>query len=697
MSSKALLIEIGSEDLPANNLENISLQISSHINRNMKRNNIIFKSIKNYYTCRRLIFLVDDLQEKITLKESEIKGPRCDSVGNSPQAVEGFAKKHNVSLKGLKKKDYDGIEYFIYKRPSTSINSIDLIPNILIESLKDFKSQKMMKWGNNAFSFVRPIKWVLIIYGDQIINSDIYNIKTRNYSFGHRVKLNNKIEIKSVDDYFRKINDSGVLIDQEERRGLINKIITQKIKESNFDLSVPSDYIDKLNNIVEYPNVFLGKFPKEFLKLPEIILTEVLKNTQDYLPLYKNNKITNSFIGISNVEINSNIIIGNERVVVPRLSDADFFLKKDLDIDFARREKELEEVIFHRKLGSISDKVNRINLLVKMIDSKLKIKDYDSKSVLASVPLIKIDLLTNLVNEMPNLQGYAGAILLENKGYDKSIFKIVEEHYLPRFSGDKLPSTVEGSILSIADKLDTISGIFVANEEPTGTRDPFAVRRSTLGILRIMIESKLELNLSSLFKESLGLHGKSSSEEEFKKLYVYVLDKLKVLLCSNYNFQETIVNSVISTVLRYQSSEEKNPDSPYIIYERVGAVEKILTLKETPETLQCAKRIGNIIKSSKISIGKFDKELLKEKSEQILYNEFINIEMDLKQKLTTDYILFFEKLGHLNIHINNFFEEVMINVEDQVIKNNRLSLLHMINYYYTCLADFSLINLTQKN
>ncbi|MBH32223.1 MAG: glycine--tRNA ligase subunit beta [Gammaproteobacteria bacterium] len=697
MSSKALLIEIGSEDLPANNLENISLQLLSHIDRNMKRNNLIFKSIKNYYTCRRLIFLVDDLQEKITLKESEIKGPRCDSVEDSPRAVEGFAKKYDVSLKELKKKDYDGIEYFIYKRPSTSINSIDLIPNILIESLKDFKSQKMMKWGSKSFSFVRPIKWILIIYRDQAISSNIYNTKTTNYSFGHRAKSNNKIEIKSVDDYFIKIKKSGVLIDQKERRDLINKVISKKIQESNFDLSVPSNYIDKLNNIVEFPNAFLGKFPKEFLKLPEIILTEVLKNTQDYLPLYKNNKITNSFIGISNVEINSSIIFGNERVVVPRLSDADFFLKKDLDIDFARSEEELKGVIFHRKLGSISDKVNRINLLVKIIDSKLNIKDYDRKSVLTSVPFIKIDLLTNLVNEMPNLQGYAGAILLENKGYDKNIFKTVEEHYLPRFSGDKLPSTIEGSIVSLADKLDTISGIFVAKEEPTGTRDPFAVRRSTLGILRIIIESKFELSLSSLFKESLGIHKKNPSEEEFEKLYAYVLDKLKILLCSNYNFQEALVNSVFRTVLSRQSLEEESFDSPYIIYKRVIAVEKILTLKETPETLQCAKRIGNIIKSSKISIGKFDKELLKEKSEQILYNEFINIEIDLKQKLTTDYIVFFERLGYLNRYINKFFDEVMINVEDQDIKNNRLSLLHMINYYYTCLADFSLINLTQKN
>ena len=435
--------------------------------------------------------------------------------------------------------------------------------------------------------------------------------------------------------------------------------------------------------MTEYPYVFLGKFPEKFLDLPQEVLKYVIQDTQKYSLVFKKKKIINYFIGISNVKINKNIIQGNERVINPRLDDAQFFISKDLDSNIFQNKEFLKRVIFHKKLGSMFEKVQRITEISSYINNE----SYQDEKLLHKdiAELCKLDLISNMVVEIPKLQGYIGSYYALKSGINNIVAEGIKDHYAPRNPEDSIPKSIDAQIVSIADRLDTIVGMFLANEKPSGTRDPLGIRRSTNGLLKILLNTNQSINMTLLVNKvydiiSLNFNDLKKNKKGLDDCHIYFKDKLISLLIENYNFKDNVVLSVINN--------NKNIN-PYEILKKIEAINTILANDDYQKMFNNAKRVANILKKSDLAPTRvINENLLRESSEKILYNKITEIEEELNSSLVdNNYIEYLKKLNSLSACTKIFFEDVMINDKDENIKLNRLSLLYLINSYYTNLAN----------
>ena len=440
--------------------------------------------------------------------------------------------------------------------------------------------------------------------------------------------------------------------------------------------------------MVEYPYVFLGTFPKKYLDLPREVLEYVIQDTQKYFLVYQKKEITNFFIGISNVKINKNIVKGHERVINPRLDDAQFFISKDLSSNIFEKKDFLKRLIFHKNLGSMFDKVQRIIELSSYINTQ----SYTDKKLLFKeiAEICKLDLISNMVVEIPKLQGYIGCYYAKKLGINNIVSEGIKEHYAPRNAEDEIPSSVDAQIVSMADKLDTVVGIFLVNEKPTGTRDPLGVRRSTNGFLRILIKTNFSINLTQLINTSSRVifckfHGLKDNKEALLACHSFFKEKLISIFKEDYGFEESVILSVID------SNKTLNA---YEMLKKIQALESILENSNYEELFGNAKRVSNILKKSNLSLSSnIEENLLRESSEKILYNAINDIKDELNLSLEkNNYAEYLEKLNTLNPYIKIFFDEVMINANEENIKLNRLSLLDSINNFYTNVANISILS-----
>ena len=691
MANNNLLFEIGLEDLPSKNLNIFSDKIKINIEKNLKKNGINFSSIENFYTNIRLIFLIKNVDEKIIKEKKLIKGPPIDKCyeNNKPtKTAMGFAKKYKVDLSELIKKEIDGKEYLFCVEPESTIYLDKIIAPLLEQSLNSVEEQKKMRWGDSSASFIRPIRWLLLILDDKHISGEIFRIDIKNYTYGNKNILNKKINIKNVEDYFDILTKENIEIRQKKRQEIILEEINTIALENKFENILDKDLVDELANMVEYPYLYLGTFPEKYLELPDEVLKYVIQDTQKYCLVYKDGKIINYFIGVSNVKINNNIIIGNQRVINPRLDDASFFISKDLASDIFSKKEFLKRLIFHKKLGSVFDKVERI----KKLSSHINKKSYSDNHLkfIEIADICKLDLISNMVVEIPKLQGHIGSYYASELGLNDTVAEGIREHYAPRNPEDKIPSSVDAQIVSMADKLDTIVGIFLADEKPTGTRDPLGIRRATNGLLRILLETNYSINLtelvnisSKLIHNTCGVVGEDKNFESDCNLFF--TEKLFYILKENYNFNDSVIQSVLN---------RGNDLSPYESLMRIKALNSILADPNYEGLFENAKRISNILKKSdKNLLYKFNKNLLRESSEKILYNAVIEIENDLELALSkNDYVNYLKNLNTLSSSIKIFFDNVMINVEDEDTKINRLSLLVLINNHYTNFANIAILS-----
>ena len=692
MAQKNLLFEIGVEDLPAINLNSFSEKIKINIERKLEKNGIIYSSLSNYYTNIRLIFLVKNVDDKIVLERKLIKGPpadKCYDKANKPTKTGlGFANKYEVEFNSLIKKEVQGKEYLFYERPKTNIKAENLLRKILEESVSEVEDQKKMRWGNSNFSFIRPIRWILLIFGNKHISSEILGIKTNKYTYGSKLIANNKISIRNIDDYFSTLKSENIEIDQEIRKSIIEKDIKKILIEKEHDEKIDCNLINELANMVEFPYIYQGKFPKKYLDLPDEVLKYVIQDTQKYFLLYKNERITNSFIGVSNVKINEKIIKGNERVINPRLDDAQFFINKDLSNNLFERNDYLKKIIFHKKLGNMFDKVQRISELSTYINEQ----SYSDKKLLHKEisDICKLDLISNMVVEIPKLQGYMGSYYALKMGINSIVANGIKDHYAPRNPGDDIPISVDAQIVAMADKLDTIVGAFLANEKPTGTRDPLGIRRATNGMIRIMLKTNYDINLTKLINKASKiifskLHDLKRNEGTLLDCHKFFKEKLALAYKEEYGYEENLIRSIINN---------HSDLNPYDMLKKIKAVNTILANNDYKELFENAKRVANLLKKSSIHLtSEIDENLLRESSEKILYNRINDIRGGLKLSLEeSDYIEYIKKLNTLNTFITTFFEEVMINVDEEDIKLNRLSLLALINNYYNNIANIEILS-----
>ena len=692
MAKKNLLFEIGLEDLPAKNLNIFSEKIKKNIENNFLKNQITFRSIDNFYTNLRLVFFVNDIEENIIKQKKEIKGPpydNCFDENGLPNKVGlGFAKKYNTEINSLYKKKIDNKNYLFYEQPERISKIKEILPSVLEDSLESIEDQKKMRWGDSEVYFIRPIRWMLLVLNDEIIFSEILGIKSGNITYGNKCLSCNPIKIKNTSEYFSKIKEKGVEIDQGIRKKIIQTDIENIIKKNKFDNEIDSNLIDELTNMIEYPYIYLGKFPEKYLDLPNKVLKYVIQDTQKYSLVQKNKKIINYFVGISNIDINQSIVKGNERVINPRLDDAKFFISKDLQDNIFGKKDFLKRIVFHKKLGSMFDKVQRISEISSYIntqsyrDNKLKFKEI--------ADLCKLDLISNMVVEIPKLQGYIGGFYAEKSNFDEVVANGIKEHYSPKNPEDDIPKSVEAQIVSMADKIDTIVGIFLVNEKPSGTRDPLAIRRSTNGLLRVLLGTDHSISLTKLVDAtykviSCKFTNLRNNKEALTDCHIFLKDKLITLFEEDYRFRSDLISSVINN---------GTDINPFKALKKITALDSILENKDYEQLFLNAKRVSNILKKSKVdSQVSIDKNLLKESSEKFLYSSFKENEENLKSLFENgSYKEYLKEINELNSYVVKFFDEVMINDNDEEIKLNRISLLTLINKSYTSLANLAILS-----
>ena len=655
---KPLLIEIGTEELPAipllkelSNIEKYWLEILEKYN--LKTN------FNLYYTPRRLVLWHREFPTKQPDQVKEVWGAPKSIVEKNPKALEGFAKKLNISINDVTYKSKNNQEFLYYKQEIKGENSTNLIPQMITEWLDKMNFGKHMKWGTCNKEFIRPIRWILAMLEDEVINFKTYCTNSSNYTLGHRI-FKEKTEIDFVGTYFCQLDKHGVILYQDERKNKILKEMQNLESNHNIKVEIDKDLLEEIVAITEYPTPLLGRFDEKFLILPPEVIITSMKEHQRYFPVYKDNKLTNAFIVVSNAYTDNfeKIIKGNEKVLRARLSDALFFyendLKKGLSIEG------LKNIVYMDNLGSLYDKVKREEKIGEYLANKFNI---DKEKLLKAINLAKADLLTEMVYEFTELQGIMGYYYALKNGISEDIAIAIKEQY------QDSASNIISAALNIARNLDTLMGLFSIGKTPKGNKDPFGLRRAANHIIKIAIENNIPLDIQNAIEENKSLYKNLNTKE----LVEFILERLYKF----YKVNPSVIRAVLAT----------NETNLLKIDKKVKLLKEVVESEEFKELSTTFKRVANIVKDFDINNISINSNLFEKKEEKILYKklqkakDFDNIEEKL------DYLL------SVKAEIDNFFDNVLVNVKDEKIKNNRKSLIATLYKEFLDIADIKEITL----
>ena len=673
MKSHDFLLELGTEELPPKLLLSLSNSLKDNLSHELNKLNISYNIIKAFATPRRLAISVSELQSKQQDQVIEKKGP---STQSPETAVNGFAKSCGVFVDELEKKELGGKEYFFYSKEEPGENIKDLLPAIIEKSIKDIPITRAMKWGDSEYSFVRPVHWLVLMLDKDIVNANIMGLESGRVSRGLRfqeVSLN----FSHANEYEQTMKDKAqILVDFSKRKELIRSQILSVAKTKNAEVIIDESLLDEVCALVEYPMAFCGSFDKKFLDIPQEAIISAMKSHQKYFHLVDSkNNLLPLFISVANIDSTDiqMIIDGNERVIHPRLADSEFFWNQDKAIKLEERLTNLDSVMFMKSLGSMGQKVKRIEKLSSHVAGLV---GFDKNLAARAGLLSKSDLLSEMVGEFADLQGIMGGYYAINDGEQKEVSVAIREHYQPRFSGDDLPSTDEGIAVSIADKIDTLTGIYGIGQGPTGSKDPYALRRTALGLLRILLEAKIELNLKSLIDFSLNLHLKEVDRSTGNVIYSFMMDRLKAY------YRDADIDSNI-----YEAVLAVSPNSPLDFHYRVEALSEFIESKDSKSLIDSNKRIANILKDSNEEQEKLNPKMLLEDSEKILFKATESLSKNLSEN--NNYKETIKSLINLKESIDSFFDNVMVNVEDKEVKSSRLALIRRVRKLFLSVADIS--------
>jgi len=686
MNTLELLLEIGTEEIPSRFIPKALNDIEEIARNEFLQNRIDHGEIKTFGTPRRLVLFVDNVNEfqrDILIKKiGPPKQNAFDSNGNPTQAAIGFAKSQSVSLESLEVEKTEKGEYLcaIKKEPGKRV--IELLPSILPKIILSIPFPKSMRWGEVSIRFARPIHWILALFGGDIIPFEVGNIKSGDLTYGHRFMHPYPIHVRNFESYIQETKKAFVIVDQNERKKMIEQQLAKEANKVSGQVIYEEDLLNEVNFLVEYPVGLCGRFDERFLFLPNDIIIHTMKEHQKYFPVKdKNGKLLPYFIFISNIQVpnNSIVIKGNERVLQARLSDASFFFHEDLKIPLEKRVDQLKQVVFQAKLGTSYEKVMRFKTLALWITEQI---DPKWKEIVERASLLcKADLVTGMVGEFPKLQGIVGREYARIFGERQEICEAIYEHYLPNFSKDRLPSSPVGDFISIADKMDTIVGCFGVNLIPSGTSDPFGLRRQALGIIRIIVEKGYAISLIKLIEESQRLLS-DKIERPLNELKDEVLEFFRVRF-HNLLLEEGYSHYVIEAVTSISF------DDLVDIRHRIDALSEVRHWKDFDSIVIGFKRAMNILKGYQ-SQNIVDPSLLIEEAELNLYQAFIKIKGKVNQYLEKrQYNLALQEMIQMKKPIDEFFDRVMVMVEDERLRNNRLSLLQAIGKLFLKIADFS--------
>ena len=627
-------------------------------------------------TPRRLAISISALQSKQQDQIIEKKGP---STQSPEMAINGFAKSCGVDVTDLEKKELGGKEYFFYSKEESGQSISDLLPEVIEKSIKNIPITRAMRWGNSDYSFVRPVHWLVLLLDKNVVPAKIMGLESGRATRGLRFQ-ESSIELSHAKDYEQIMSDNAeILVDFSKRKELIRDQVLSVAQKNDAEVVIDESLLDEVCALVEYPRAFSGGFDKKFLDIPQEAIISAMKLHQKYFHLVDSKgKLLPLFISVANIEsTNLQVIVdGNERVIHPRLADSEFFWNQDKAKRLEERLPDLDGVMFMKSLGSMGQKAKRIESLSFHIADLV---GFDKKASARAGLLSKSDLLSEMVGEFADLQGVMGGYYALNDGETKAVSVAIREHYQPRFSGDKVPSTREGLVVAIADKLDTITGIYGIGQAPTGSKDPYALRRLALGLLRILLEAKIELNLKSLIDYSLNLHLKEVDKGCGDAIYSFMMERLKAYY-KDANIDRNVYEAVLAV----------SPDSPLDFHLRVEALSEFTQSEDSKSLIESNKRIANILKDSNEKNEKLNSKILIDDSEVKLFNATESLSKQLSG--IKDYKEVMKSLIDLKDLIDSFFDNVMVNADDEKLKSSRLALIRRIRALFLSVADISYLS-----
>ena len=691
-----LIIEFYSEEIPAGVQEWAASKIDKKIKEDFKEANLSYMHSKFYWAPTRLSVLFYGVSKKSSDVLIEKRGPR---LGAKSDAIKGFAKNLGIKKNDLIIQKTKNGDFYFYKITKKGLDAKSIIEASIKNVVKNFSWTKSMRWGSGDLRWIRPLRKILCVYNGHPIKFKIDNISSDKITFGHRFISKNKLIIDSNDDYIKKLEKSLVIVDAKKRISKIVKDGNSLALSNKLSFKPDLTLIKEVANLVEFPYVFIGEFSKKFLKLPSEILELTLIKQQKYFPLYNSNgSLSRKFLGVSNVAIkkNSGIIKGNSRVIKARLSDAQFFYENDLKNGLESISKGLKNIIFHNSLGSMLQKTNRVSRVCETFYKNFKA---NKKYCIRSSKLFKSDLCSQVVHEMPELQGLIGSKYALLNGEPKQVYKSIREHYSPLGPSDSIPSIPESSLLAFADKLDSLIGFISIGLKPTGSKDPFGIRRAGLGIIRIIIERKLTISLKDVINSSIKSYNSQNvnlvknKEEIFRESIGFIYERLKF-----YMREKNISNDRIEAVMTLQDNYDL-----YDEYQKIIILNNFLNKKDGLELIAVEKRTRRILyleekKVNKIYKGNVKSSLFQVSEEKDLYLTCKKNSKLIKSAIKNkNYKESLDLYKDIKWHLNIFFNKVLVNVDQSNIKANRLNILSLVREIFSEYADFSIIDLGNEN
>ncbi len=694
-----ILFELGCEELPPKSLKPLRDALQTSVTEQLSAAEITFDSVKAFAAPRRLAIQIEGISDKQPDRTEQKRGPAIkaafDSDGNPTRAAIGFAKGLGIEASELTTINTDKGDYVGFEQTISGQATTELLPAIFQTALDSLPIAKRMRSGASRNEFVRPVQWVVLMQDDTVIDATIQGHETGSQTRGHRFHSPDYHDIAHANDYEQLLDGLKVVADFDKRQMLIKNQVKALADEVNSDAIVPQDLLDEVTALVDFPIALRASFEARFLQVPQEALISTMQADQKYFCLTdKTGKLQPYFIFITNIESKdpNQIIEGNEKVVRPRLADAEFFFLQDQKQPLFALTESLKTRVFQDKLGTIWEKSERIAKLAAFIATLMQQQGHDinvDDTVRAGI-LSKADLASSLVGEYPELQGIAGTYYARLNEEPEAVAASLEEQYLPKFSGDVLPQTPVGICLALADRLDTLVGIFAIDQAPTGSKDPFSLRRSAIGILRILIEKQLPINLVALVEQAI----KGYSDAEGSKIAKMgdTFTQVMAFLNSRYRAMYTEQGVSVDTI---QAVQAINPHMPLDFDQRIRAVQAFSELSQASMLADSNKRVANILAKSEVSVADtVDETLLSETAEQNLYANVQQAQTVVQPLLEqADYTQVLQTLASLDEPLTQFFDNVMVNSDDAALKNNRLALLKQVRALFLTVADISELQL----
>ena len=683
------IFELGCEELPSGAVWPLANEFANQLLAALDKAQLHYGEVKRFATPRRLAIVIQDLQTEQESQSMTRRGPAAvaayDQEGKPTPALLGFAKSCGVEIDQLIRIQTDKGDWMVCETKNAGSQTKKLLPELVSQCIASLPIAKPMRWGNGEEEFARPVHWAVMIYGNELLDHQILGVKTSRQSKGHRFHHPQEITIESAQSYESQMRDSFVIADFAARRQMIKDQVQQLAAPYNATVIMPEELVDEVTSIVEWPQALIANFEEEFLEVPaEALIASMQSHQKTFALKNQQSKLLPHFITVANIASTNpqQVIQGNEKVMRARLSDAAFFFRQDKKQPLSQHIPATEQVVFQVRLGSLQDKASRVKELMVHLSQSLSIPPRQAER---AALLSKCDLLTGMVGEFPELQGLMGYYYALNDGEDNAVAQALNEQYMPRFAADNLPESPLGVALSLADRIDTLVGIFAIGQKPSGVKDPFKLRRHALAVVRLLIATPAALNLATLIDEAVKNYGDTLPEDKtlILELKPFILERLQ-----SY-YQGLGISVDLIHAVRARQDEWL-----YDLDKRLKALKSFITMPEAASLSAACKRVNNLLSQAKITSIEINEQLIEEGAEQSLYEHLNKVAQSIESLyVAEDYGSVLKQLASLREPVDAFFDQVMVMVDDEQVKRNRLAILARLQKLLQGVADISMLQL----